>query len=159
MADGLERFYGAGDLHFITFSCYRREALLVPGARRDLLLRILERVRRRYRLVVLGYVVMPEHVHLLISEPQRGTVSTVIQALKVGFVRSLEMSGGGPRSRKIGETLRLRSGQALGHPQLRSFVGSPARAQDSAASRMTRRKEIRAMRIGVENSSMRRCRD
>jgi REP element-mobilizing transposase RayT len=30
-------------------------------------LQVLERVRRRYRLVVLGYVVMPEHVHLLLK--------------------------------------------------------------------------------------------
>ena len=50
---------------------------------------------------------MPEHVHLLVSEPQRETLSTAVQALKLGFVRSLECSGGGvvaPRSRKIGET-------------------------------------------------------
>ena len=60
---------------------------------------MLERVRRRYRLVVLGYVVMPEHVHLLVTEPQRGTLSTAVQALKIGFVRSLV-----PRSRKTGET-------------------------------------------------------
>jgi len=33
----------------------------------------LERVRRSYRLYVYGYVVMPEHVHLLLSEPQRDT--------------------------------------------------------------------------------------
>jgi len=33
----------------------------------------LERVRRRYHLYVYGYVVMPEHVHLLLSEPQRTT--------------------------------------------------------------------------------------
>jgi REP element-mobilizing transposase RayT len=74
-----------------------------------LFLKILERVRRRYRLVVLGYVVMPEHVHLLVSEPQRETLSIAVQALKLGFVRSLECSGGGvvagvPRSRKNGET-------------------------------------------------------
>ena len=49
-------------------------------------------MRRRYRLVVLGYVVMPEHVHLLLSEPQRETLSTAIQALKLGFVRSLGCS-------------------------------------------------------------------
>jgi putative transposase len=67
-------------------------------------LKTLERVRRRYRLVVLGYVVMPEHVHLLLSEPQRATLSTAIQALKLGLVRSLEGGGGDPRSRKIGET-------------------------------------------------------
>ncbi|HEV2714460.1 MAG TPA: transposase, partial [Terriglobales bacterium] len=43
----------------------------------------------RYRFVVLGYVVMPEHVHLLLSEPQRDTLSTVVQALKLGFYRRL----------------------------------------------------------------------
>jgi hypothetical protein len=32
-------------------------------------------VRIRYRLAVLGYVVMPEHFHLLITEPQTGTPS------------------------------------------------------------------------------------
>jgi hypothetical protein len=38
-----------------------------------------------YRFVVLGYVVMPEHVHLLVSEPQRETLSTAIQALKLAW--------------------------------------------------------------------------
>jgi putative transposase len=49
----------------------------------------LKNIRRRYRFVVLGYVVMPEHVHLLVSEPQRETLSTVVQALKLGFSRRL----------------------------------------------------------------------
>jgi putative transposase len=48
---------------------------------------VLEQVRQRYRFVVLGYVVMPEHFHLLVSEPQRGNPSTVMQALKLGFAR------------------------------------------------------------------------
>jgi REP element-mobilizing transposase RayT len=63
-------------------------------------------VRRRYRLVVLGYVVMPEHVHLLMSEPQRETLSTVMQALKLGFFRGLYGCGDNliPRSRKCSET-------------------------------------------------------
>jgi putative transposase len=41
-------------------------------ARCDLLLEILEEARRRYRFVVHGYVVMPEHVHLLMTEPELG---------------------------------------------------------------------------------------
>ena len=63
-------------------------------------------MRRRYRLVVLGYVVMPEHVHLLVSEPQRATLSTAIQALKLGIVRRLEYEGEGgvPMSRWFCET-------------------------------------------------------
>jgi putative transposase len=109
MTEGLHRFYGGNDLHFLTFSCYRRLPFLRSEGRRDLFLKILERVRQRYRLVVLGYVVMPEHVHLLVSEPQRETLSTVIQALKLGVVRGIQCSSGGsavaaPRSRKTGET-------------------------------------------------------
>ena len=89
VARDLRRFYGGRDLHFLTFSCYQRQPLLT-AARRDLFLEVFERVRRRYRFVVLGYVVMPEHVHLLVSEPQRETLSTAVQALKLGFVRKLE---------------------------------------------------------------------
>jgi Transposase IS200 like len=70
---GLHRYYGAGDLHFITCSCYRRQLLLGTARRRDLFLTVLEQVRRRYQFVVVGYVVMPEHFHLLISEPQERT--------------------------------------------------------------------------------------
>ena len=35
---GLKRFYGSGDLHFITSSCYRRQAFLASEQRRDLFL-------------------------------------------------------------------------------------------------------------------------
>jgi putative transposase len=49
---------------------------------RDCFLSILEPTRHRYRFVVVGYVVMPEHFHLLITEPEVGTPSTVMQVLK-----------------------------------------------------------------------------
>ena len=109
MTEGLHRFYGDDHLHFLTFSCYRRRPLFRNNIHCDLFLQILDRVRTRYRFVVLGYVVMPEHIHLLVSEPQRETLSTAIQALKLGLVRSMQCSSGGavavaPRSRKIGET-------------------------------------------------------
>ena len=44
--------------------------------------RELERVRVWYGCYITGYVVMPEHVHLLISEPERSKLSVVIQMLK-----------------------------------------------------------------------------
>jgi len=85
----LYRCYGCGYLHFITFSCYERRPLLGTASRRDLFLEILEQVRRRYGIVVVGYVVMPEHVHLLISEPAKGNPSTVMQVLKQRFARQV----------------------------------------------------------------------
>jgi putative transposase len=61
MPTRLHRYYGAGYLHFITTSCYQRRPLLGSRQNRDWFLEVLERVRRRYRFVVVGYVVMPEH--------------------------------------------------------------------------------------------------
>src|SRR5579859_3815975 len=48
-------------MHFITASCYHRQPLLGTPVRRDLVLMVRERVRQKYRFLVLGYVVMPEH--------------------------------------------------------------------------------------------------
>ena len=83
MPRGLVRYQQTGDFHFLTFSCYRRRAYLDPAEARELFESALERIRRRYRFVVAGYVVMPEHVHLLVSEPRRGTLASVVQALKL----------------------------------------------------------------------------
>lgn len=85
----LKRYYGHDDLHFITFSCYQRRPLLGTAHRRDLFLKILEQMRQRYKFVIVGYVVMPEHVHLLISEPQRDNPSVVMQVLKQEFAKKV----------------------------------------------------------------------
>jgi len=89
MTARLHRFHQTGHLHFITFSCYQRRTLLDDPTLRDLLLQVLEQVRRSYRFVVAGYVVMPEHVHLLIDEPERANTSTVMQVLKQRFARRI----------------------------------------------------------------------
>ena len=89
MPRGLHRSYGAHHLHFITCSCYRRLPFLRTECSRDLFLSILEQTRERYRFVVVGYVVMPEHIHLLITEPEVGTPSTVMQVLKQRTARAL----------------------------------------------------------------------
>ena len=93
MTKGLERWYGGHDLHFITCSCYKRWPELGTGARRDLFLRVLERARQRYRFVVIGYVVMPEHFHLLITEPDAGDPSVVMKVIKERFTKLLHHGG------------------------------------------------------------------
>jgi putative transposase len=107
MTAGLYRYYGSGDCHFITCSCYQRRPLLASPERRDLFLAELEQVRRRYRIVVLGYVVMPEHFHLLVSEPQEKTLSTVMQALKLGFARRVLSAQRRSGALKVGEAHRI----------------------------------------------------
>jgi putative transposase len=87
MASGLKRYQKTGHLHFVTFSCYRRQAHLGTQTARDLFEDTLERTRRRYDMLVIGYVVMPEHVHLLVSEPKRESLAKGLQALKISVAR------------------------------------------------------------------------
>lgn len=89
MPKGLTRRYGQGHLHFVTFSCYRRLPLLGSVRARNVFVKILGDVRDRYGFALAGYVVMPEDVHLLISEPPAGTPSTVLQVLKQRVSRCL----------------------------------------------------------------------
>ncbi len=89
MPSRLKRYYTGRDLHFITCSCYRRRPLLGTAGRRDQFLRILEQTRQRYQFVVVGYVVMPEHFHLLISEPEKGDPSVVMKVVKQRFSRQV----------------------------------------------------------------------
>jgi len=51
------------------------------------------KVRREYGFLLLGYVVMPNHVHLLISEPKKDTPSTVLQMLKQRVSRKMRGKG------------------------------------------------------------------
>jgi putative transposase len=89
MANKLIRIYGRGHLHFITFSCYRRVPFLRSVRAKNTFVQILGEVRDRYGFSLVGYVVMPEHIHLLISEPTKGTPSTAIQVLKQRVSRRL----------------------------------------------------------------------
>ena len=83
----LERFQHSGDLHFITFSCHDRLPFLASSQARTIFAQSLEKIRRRYVFFVFGYVIMPEHVHLLISEPRRGVLGRAIQALKTSVAK------------------------------------------------------------------------
>jgi putative transposase len=89
MRYALRRFYGGDDLHFVTFSCYRRRRYLARPRARHRFVQILNRVRAQHRFLLIGYVVMPEHVHLLLSEPRKGNPSKVLQVLKQKVSRAL----------------------------------------------------------------------
>jgi putative transposase len=88
---GLKRFQQTGQLHFITSSCFHRRPKFTAAHARAIFELALERVRETYGLCVYGYVVMPEHVHLLISEPEHNAVAHAMQSLKQGVGRRLAL--------------------------------------------------------------------
>lgn len=87
MPYGLRRYQHSKQTHFVTFSCHQRVPRLQDALLSDIFLECLEQTRRKYRFRVYGYVTMPEHVHLLISEPESAELSTAIQALKIAVAR------------------------------------------------------------------------
>ena len=52
-------------------------------------------MRRRFRTCVYGYVVLPEHVHLLVSEPEELSLADAIHFLKLSFTKRLRHRGTG----------------------------------------------------------------
>jgi REP element-mobilizing transposase RayT len=85
---GLKRFQQTRDVHFVTFSCYRRKPKLASMRACAAFLAALERVRQKYGLCVYGYVIMPEHVHLLMNEPEIRSLAKALQSLKQGTAGS-----------------------------------------------------------------------
>jgi putative transposase len=89
MSPAPPRFHGTRDLHFITFSCYHRLPLLATPHARTVFEQVLESVRRWYGMFITGYVVMPEHVHLLLGEPEHSTLVIALQMLKQNVAHKL----------------------------------------------------------------------
>ena len=103
MPKNLKCISGFGDLHFITFCCYQRRAFLGSVRARNLAVRSLEQTRARYGFALVGYVFMPEHVHLLVSESDSAPPAKIIQSFKQRVSRAL-----GARKRKRPGQLVLR---------------------------------------------------
>jgi putative transposase len=78
----LKRYQTQGSYHFLTFSCYRRLPYLDSDRARRTFLDEFEKLRSRHRFYVFGYVLMPEHVHLLLSEPKLHSLATMLNVLK-----------------------------------------------------------------------------
>jgi putative transposase len=94
MPRGLKRFQQTRHSHFLTFSCYHRQANFNSPDIYDLFVKCLEDMRQRFSRCVYGYVVMPEHVHLLLSEPERGALADAIHYLKLSFAKRLRSQEG-----------------------------------------------------------------
>jgi putative transposase len=92
MAVGLKRYQQMGHLHFVTFCCYRRREYLETPETRDLFEDALERIRCRYGFQVVGYVVMPDHIHLVVGETESDSLAIGIQALKLSVSRRSDRS-------------------------------------------------------------------
>jgi putative transposase len=79
---GLKRYQQTGNMHFITFSCYQRLPFLATPQAKEVFEATLETLRKRHDFFIAGYVLMPEHVHILITEPEQIPLASMLRVLK-----------------------------------------------------------------------------
>lgn len=84
----LKRFNEIGHARYLTCSCYRRLPLLSNPLIRDAFVDQLHRVHQRNDFMLLAWVVMPEHFHLLVL-PRQGHVTEILRELKAPFAQRM----------------------------------------------------------------------
>jgi putative transposase len=62
----VKHYHEPGDFHELTFSCYRRMQLLTNDAWRGHLARSIDAALADEEFLLIAFVLMPEHVHLLV---------------------------------------------------------------------------------------------
>ncbi len=78
----LRHYDGLGTSRFITFCCYHRFQLLRPEKIKSLFIECLKLVLDKYDIKIFGYVLMPEHVHLVLLPPDNIKLGRIIGQLK-----------------------------------------------------------------------------
>lgn len=67
----IKHYHEPGDLHELTFSCYRQMKLLTNDAWLRYLARSIDEAGEQFRFQLVAFVFMPEHVHLLVHPLDR----------------------------------------------------------------------------------------
>lgn len=84
----LRRINSANHARFLTFSCYHNLPLLGADPIRRVFVESLDRARTRHRFLLISWVVMPTHVHLMIMPPPpHGVIRDILFAIKTPFAR------------------------------------------------------------------------
>jgi putative transposase len=83
----LRHIENTGTGRFVTFSCYRRHRYLSDSASRQALLDELAFLRTEHQIKILGYVIMPEHVHLVLDPPDGCRLGVLIGQMKARSAR------------------------------------------------------------------------
>jgi putative transposase len=121
------RYYGANHLHYLTTSTYRRVRVFNSERWKRQFIATLGGLRAELGFRIVGYVLMPEHFHLLLWPSDSANPSQILQKLK------------GRTARFILETLRRNCEHAWCNKMLARLT-LPATVHDEAHCRVWQRR-------------------
>jgi REP-associated tyrosine transposase len=103
--------YSANHLHYVTASCYRRVRIFDSDRFKLNFLQTLGQLREELGFQIHGYVLMPEHFHLLVLPPEHADPSDILQRLKertaLFILKNLKQNSEQPWCRKRLERFTL----------------------------------------------------
>ncbi len=71
-----------GAVHFVTYSTYQRRKFLAPERTRAIVMETLQESLERHSAACHGFVIMPDHVHALLSVAEDALIESFILAWK-----------------------------------------------------------------------------
>ncbi len=87
----VRHFHEVGHLHELTFSCYRRMPLLTNDTWRKHLAQCIEAACQEAAVELVGFVFMPEHVHLLVyPTTPNPSISRYLARIKQPFSKQIK---------------------------------------------------------------------
>ncbi len=109
----VRHFHEPGHLHELTFSCYRRMPFLTNDAWRENLARCVQAAGDEWAMQLVGFVFMPEHVHLLVYPTAvNPSISRYLARIKQPFSKHIKEILSGQSSRLLSRlTVRERPGK------------------------------------------------
>jgi REP element-mobilizing transposase RayT len=84
------RFPSRGQPSFVTTNTYKRAKLFSLAEACELLISIIYQVRAELQFMLLAFVIMPDHFHLVVLPPEDGP-ARMMQLIKGRFARSYNL--------------------------------------------------------------------
>ena len=81
----LKRIYLPGEVYFITTKTFKNQKIFDNSLICELLIKVLVDCRLKYKFKLYGYVIIPDHVHLLIMPAEKMNISEAIHRIKGNF--------------------------------------------------------------------------
>ncbi len=78
----LRHYDNLGTARFITLSCYHNYNLLNSRFAKITFIKHLTLVRQKYEMKLYGYVIMPNHIHLVLLPPKDSKLGRIVGELK-----------------------------------------------------------------------------
>jgi putative transposase len=118
------------EIYALTTTCFQRRALFVRTVNAELLVKTLFHYRDQGRYLLHGFVVMPEHLHVLLTPSSTQTIERCAQCIKGGFSHEVrkqfagEIWQPGLHEHRIrdGEDFRRQLGYIAANPGKRGLV-------------------------------------